>query len=113
MNILFSDAFDREIKRLARKYPSLSAEVFQLTQELRTNPTQGTPMGRDCYKIRLAIASKGKRNAARGKSGGGRVITCVKVTAKTMTLLTIYDKAEQEDIPDRTLTKILKDNDLL
>jgi hypothetical protein len=29
----------------------------------------GIHLGKDCYKIRLSIASKG-----RGKSGGGRVI---------------------------------------
>ncbi len=34
------------------------------------NPTSGTSLGHNLYKIRLAIASKGK-----GKSGGARVIT--------------------------------------
>jgi hypothetical protein len=28
------------------------------------NPTQGTPLGKDCYKIRMAISSKNK-----GKNG--------------------------------------------
>ena len=39
-------------------------------EELHTNPTKGTPIGHSCYKIRLAIKSKGK-----GKSGRARVIT--------------------------------------
>ncbi len=108
MKIRFSDTFEREIKRLAPKYPSLSGELFQLTEDLRVNPTQGKPLGRDCYKIRLAIRSKGT-----GKLGGGRVITCVKVTAETVPLLTIYDKAEQADIDGKTLAKILRDNDLI
>jgi hypothetical protein len=60
--------FKREGKRLFKKYASLSDEVESLTEELRTNPTKGTPIGHSCYKIRLAIQSKGK-----GKSGGARV----------------------------------------
>ena len=108
MTLVVSSDFKAAAKRLLKKYPSLKAELAELGHSLLENPTQGKPPGRDCYKIRLAIASKG-----RGKSGGGRVITCVKVTAETVTLLTIYDKSEQEDITDKTLTKLLTDNALL
>lgn len=64
--------FDRELKRLAKKYPSLKAEILQLGDSITENPTSGTSIGRNCYKIRLSIKSKGK-----GKSGGARIITCV------------------------------------
>lgn len=106
--LIVSNTFKADVKRLLKKYRSLSVDLAELGKSLLENATQGKPLGRDCYKIRLAIASKGK-----GKSGGGRVITCVKVTAETVTLLTIYDKSEQEDIPDKALTKLLADNDLL
>lgn len=56
----------------------------------------------------MAISSKNK-----GKSGGSRVITCVKIIDETVILLSIYDKSEQEDIDDKALNKLLKDNDLL
>ncbi|MCY7350405.1 MAG: type II toxin-antitoxin system RelE/ParE family toxin [Cytophagaceae bacterium] len=108
MKVEVAKNFRRETKRLVKKYRSLAQEVADLITNLPENPNQGTPIGRDCYKIRLAIASKGK-----GKSGGGRVITCVKVTAEIVTLLTIYDKSEQEDIADNALTQLLEDNDLL
>jgi hypothetical protein len=39
----------------------------------------------------MAITSKGK-----GKSGGSRVITCVKVLADSVFLLSIYDKGDKE-----------------
>jgi hypothetical protein len=51
----------------------------------------------------LAIASKGK-----GKSGVARVITCVKIVNITVFLLTIFDKSEQENIPDKELQELLK-----
>jgi mRNA-degrading endonuclease RelE of RelBE toxin-antitoxin system len=57
--------FDRQLKRLAKKYPSLKKEISILFESLETDPQQGKLIGNNCYKIRLAIASKGK-----GKSGG-------------------------------------------
>ncbi len=64
---------------------------------------QGTPLGQGCYKIRLAISSKGK-----GKSGGARVITLVWVRDEQVFMLSIYDKSEQEDINDSRLQELLR-----
>jgi hypothetical protein len=68
----------------------------------------GEPLGRDCYKIRMAITSKNK-----GKSGGARIITCVKVVNETVFLISIYDKSEKENIEDSKLKSLLEINDLL
>jgi mRNA-degrading endonuclease RelE of RelBE toxin-antitoxin system len=51
--------FDRELKRLAKKYSSLKGDVGALGQLLEENPDQGTAIGKNCYKIRMAIKSKG------------------------------------------------------
>ena len=48
-----------------------------------------------------------------GKSGGARVITCVKLVEDTIFLLTIYDKSEQETISDNERDELLRQNDLL
>jgi hypothetical protein len=77
---------------------------MELVQSLKDNPEQGTALGNDCYKIRLAIASKGK-----GKSGGARVITYVQVSQTTVYLLTIYDKNEKENISDKELQSLLEE----
>ena len=74
---------------------------------IKKEPVQGIPLGNDCYKIRLAIRSKGK-----GKSGGARVITCVKVVNEKVYLITIYDKSEKEDISSKELSSILKEEGL-
>jgi hypothetical protein len=50
---------------LAKKYPSLKNEFAELLESLEQDPEQGTNLVNNCYKILLAIASKGK-----GKSGG-------------------------------------------
>ena len=52
--------FLTEAKKLAKKYNSLKNDIAALAERLTTNPIQGTPLGKDAYKIRLVISSKGK-----------------------------------------------------
>lgn len=51
----------------------------------------------------MAIGSKG-----RGKSGGSRVITCVKVVSETVYLLSIIDKSVKDGFSDKELNELLK-----
>ena len=60
-NIEVIPKFEKELKHLSKKYPSLRQEFISLVQSLKENPDQGTSLGNDCFKIRLAIASKRKR----------------------------------------------------
>ena len=77
--------------------------MTELGKQLAENPAIGTYIGQDCYKIRLAISSKGK-----GKSGGARIITHVYIANNTIYLLAIYDKSEQDNISDKELDELLK-----
>jgi mRNA-degrading endonuclease RelE of RelBE toxin-antitoxin system len=96
--------FEKELKRLIKKHPSLLPSLRQLNEELLENPFIGQSLGNGCYKIRMAIPSKGK-----GKSGGARLITHVHIEGETIYLLSIYDKSEKENISDKEIQKILKD----
>jgi len=101
-NVLSISPFDRQLKRLTKKFPSLKTEYAALLEELEENPEKGTHIGNNCYKIRLAIASKG-----RGKAGGARVITHFYIENETVFLLAIYDKSERVDITDKELRELL------
>lgn len=101
--VLSIPLFDKQFKRLAKKYPSLKKELKELSQSLEQHPEQGIHIGKNCYKIRLAIASKGK-----GKSGGARVITNIAISENNVYLLSIYDKSEKESISDFELQILLK-----
>ena len=79
--IIATHPFERKLKRLAKKYKSLPADLSTIFDELENNPTLGVPLGKDCYKIRVAISSKGK-----GKSGGARMITFVRIVNNTIYL---------------------------
>ena len=94
--------FEKNAKRLLKKYPSLKNELDKLKSELTANPLMGTPIGSNCYKIRIAISSKNK-----GKSGGGRIITNVYVEGEMVFLITIYDKSEKENLTEAELQELL------
>jgi mRNA-degrading endonuclease RelE of RelBE toxin-antitoxin system len=105
--------FKNTAKPLLKKYPSLQKDLLRLEAELINNPTLGTSLGHNAYKIRLKISSKGK-----GKSGGARVISLVqtilinKITTiedqVTVSLITIYDKADTATISDKELREMIK-----
>jgi mRNA-degrading endonuclease RelE of RelBE toxin-antitoxin system len=96
--------FKKEAKKLIKKYASLRTEIAELGKELAENPTTGTHLGNDVYKIRLAIASKNK-----GKSGGARVVSFVKIIDETVYLLSIYNKGEKDTISDKEIEVLLQD----
>ncbi len=102
-NVKTIEVFERQSKKLIKKYASLKNELLVLIQELKHNPTLGVAIGKNCYKIRIAIASKGK-----GKRGGGRIITNTVIYKKRVYLLTIYDKSEKDDLSDDELENLLK-----
>ena len=102
-DIIATSPFEKELKRLAKKYKSLVNDLERLISELEEKPTIGTLISEDCYKIRLAISSKGK-----GKSGGARLITYVRVVKQTVYLLTIYDKSEYDSISKEESRSIIK-----
>lgn len=105
--LIVTNYFSREAKPLAKKYRSLASEIALLFESLKINPIQGDVLPLDCYKIRLAIESKGK-----GKRGGARVITHFHIKNDKIYLISIYDKSEQEDISDKELLRRLKALDL-
>ena len=95
--------FKQSLKKLAKKYPSVKNDYKALIDSLKEEPKQGQALGKDCYKIRMAITSKGK-----GKSGGSRVISCVKIVAGSVFLLSIFDKGDKENISDKELDELLR-----
>lgn len=101
-NIIAVPTFRKELKRLAKKYPSIKIDLAHLFESLEQNPIQGISLGKNCYKIRLAISSK-----AKGKSGGARIITNFVITYETVYLLSIYDKSEKENLTNSELEDLL------
>ena len=88
---------------MRKKYPSISKDLTALLLKLEQNPFEGESLGDNCYKVRMAISAKNK-----GKSGGARVITCIKIVDDEIHLLTMYDKSDIENITDEYLDELKK-----
>ncbi len=42
------DYFDKQLKKLVKKYPSLQSEILELINSLKENPNLGTSLGSNC-----------------------------------------------------------------
>lgn len=111
VNVITTDNFRREAKKLIKKYQSLKKELKELSDDLENDPRKGILIGPDTYKIRLAVKSKGK-----GKSGGMRIITYVHIEIEqeseeetNVYLLSIYDKSDFENISDKLLRNLIEE----
>ena len=103
IRILTTRKFDSSTKKLSKKYNSLIEDLILLKHVIIKNPQSGTPLGNNCYKVRIKITSK-----QQGKSGGARVITYLLIKESTITLLDIYDKSEKDSITHKELQVLIK-----
>lgn len=103
-SVELTENFKKEAKRLAKKYISLKTDLEALGSVLSENPITGMHLGNNVYKIRFAIKSKGK-----GKSGGARVMTHVKVVNQKVYLFSIYHKSEKENISDNEIKELIRE----
>lgn len=100
-----SEEFYRHFKRLSKKYRSLVDDYRVFREDLIANPFQGVDLGSGVRKVRMAIGVKGK-----GKSGGARVLTLTILVSDDaeITLLTIYDKSEMENVSDKYINWLVE-----
>jgi mRNA-degrading endonuclease RelE of RelBE toxin-antitoxin system len=97
--------FEKEVKHLKRKYPSVVTEIRKLIIQLENDERLGDRIpniGYEVYKVRLSNPS-----ATRGKSGGFRAIYYVQLI-DNLYLITIYSKTEQEDISPDEIRQLIE-----
>lgn len=106
VNISVIDEFERQARRLSKKYKSLRDDIRTLVDDLRKDPFLGESLGGGVRKVRMAVGSKG-----RGKSGGARVLTLTLLVSEDadVTLLTIYDKSEIGNVTDEYISWLVRE----
>jgi len=75
----------------------------QLNLLLAEDPYIGVQLGKNLYKVRMAISSK-----RRGKSGGARIITFLITEDKEIYLVYIYDKSKLDNLTKDQIIELLK-----
>jgi len=94
--------FEKDVKKLKKKFPKIKNDLLKLVNELLLNPQKGINLGENIFKIRIPNSS-----IPTGKSGGFRIITYYKKD-DILYLLTIYSKTEQDTILTEKLKEIIK-----
>lgn len=107
MNYSFNttDDFDKEIKKLSKKYASLKQDFQNVLDNIETELALADDLGDGFKKIRIKIKSKGK-----GSSGGGRIITYETIIAidETKVIFTsIYNKGDFDSVNINLIKKSL------
>ncbi|MDR3697690.1 type II toxin-antitoxin system RelE/ParE family toxin [Mucilaginibacter sp.] len=92
-NVVLTAGFKKELKHIAKKHRQILSDITALIEELSQTPQIGADLGKNVYKIRVAITGTSK-----GKSGGARVITYVKIIAHTVILTEIYLKSQYDTV---------------
>ena len=103
--VVLHENFIRELKPLAKKFPSIKADIQKIVDEIEKELTLAADLGQGFKKIRLSIKSKG-----RGSSGGGRIITyetIVELAQTNVLFASIYNKTDHDTIDIDVLKKNL------
>jgi mRNA-degrading endonuclease RelE of RelBE toxin-antitoxin system len=102
MNFETIGLFDKQAKKLGKKYKSIKKDLKSFVENFDSIHQQATVIHKNLYKIRLANSNKNK-----GKSSGYRIYYYVKLKEITY-LVTIYDKSEITMIDESVLMEIIK-----
>lgn len=98
-------SFEKEAKRLNKRYKSFKSDSKELMNELSSSPSLGADLGGGLRKVRMAIKSKGT-----GKSGNSRIITVVLADIEDgLGLLYIYDKSERSTIKGERIDRFVEE----
>jgi len=106
-DIVLSDPFKRKLKKLKKKYPRINDDLSDLLTDLENGEVSGDPipgLNDKVFKIRCASS-----DMKRGKRGGYRVIYYMETSRGEIYLLTIYAKAEIENIPVNLILEIIQE----
>ena len=103
MNFKTTELFDKQAKKLGKKYRNLKSDLKSLISDFDTLHQSSTTIQKNLYKIRVANSSKNK-----GKSAGYRIYYYIQLEEITY-LLTIYDKSEVEMIDENLLIDLIEE----
>ena len=96
-----TELFDKQAKKLAKRYNQLKNDIESLILNFETIHQQSITIKKNLYKVRLKNSNKNK-----GKRAGYRVYYYLKLE-ESVYLLTIYDKSEVEMIDESLFSDII------
>ena len=95
--------FEKDVKKLKKKFPNIKNDLVKFIDELSTNTTLGINLGENIFKVKIPNSS-----IPTGKSGGFRIITYYQKD-DVLYLVTMYSKTEKDTILTDKLRQIVKE----
>lgn len=105
LDIISEPEFDRDVKRLRKKYRLIAEDIRGLLQDFNRLGIHGELMvgyDREVRKVRLT-----NRSANRGKSGGFRALYVVE-NESTIRLVRLYSKTEESTLSRADIRRTLR-----
>lgn len=102
MNFKTTELFDKQAKKLSKKYKNLKNDLKLFISDFDNIHQQSISIKKNLHKVRLANTNKNK-----GKSAGYRIYYYVQIEEVTH-LLTIYDKSDIEMIDENLLIELIE-----
>jgi mRNA-degrading endonuclease RelE of RelBE toxin-antitoxin system len=104
-SLFFAASFKRSLKLLGKKYPHVKDDVRSALRLLERSPQLGEviPGSGGIRKLRLP-----NTDAARGKSGGYRLLYVLRPDRELIGLLLLYSKSEHADVVKTELIRLLR-----
>jgi mRNA-degrading endonuclease RelE of RelBE toxin-antitoxin system len=101
----FASSFRRSLKSLEKKYPHVKADTKTALRVLEHSPQLGDviPGSGGIRKLRIPNS-----DAARGKSGGYRLLYVIRPDRELIGLLLLYAKSERSDVTRVELIDLLR-----
>lgn len=99
-----TDYFNKLVKQLSKKYRNIETDIDNFIDNIQTIESLGVSIGKNVYKVRLQNTDNKK-----GKSGGYRFITYLKLVDKELILIYIYSKSDLENVDEKTIDKLISD----
>ena len=106
ITIQFTDVFKRQVRDLAKRYRKIKLDLQPIFEQLKSGELIGDQVqqtGYTVFKVRVKNS-----DIQKGKSGGYRMIYCVKTSTSILCLL-IYSKSEEDNITSTEIKKVIQE----
>jgi mRNA-degrading endonuclease RelE of RelBE toxin-antitoxin system len=102
-------AFKSQLRKLSKRYRSLSSDLQSLLDELSAGQTPGDPIpGTSAFVFKVRLKNS---DIQKGKSGGYRVIYQCRGSI-CLLLVTLYSKSDQSTVTAQDIKAIIRQFDL-
>ncbi len=102
LQVIEQKLYIKAIKKLSKKYSNIYKDVNDFLDSITSKKDLGVELQSNVYKTRIKNSNKNK-----GKSGGYRLISYLKIVNNELHLLYIYDKSQISNLTEKEIDDLI------